>query len=291
MAHPAVDFITEQDIPNALERAAAAHDGPVDHHWYEPRWNKRLQSIARMITSGETSLARVVANLMALDRDALEEVHDFIWLGDRVQSNPLLMGMQRRALFNSVLMRRCTPQPDSVIELGSGDGLNLFALWLAGAPRDARYMALEITSIGRLCTELLAQLEPGMRASAHAFDYYAPDYREIPDDQRHMLVFTSGSIEQIGTLPEAVIAELLGRAQTVTGVHFEPVGWQLLDESDPLATLHKERCLGLGYNENLWKILTDLQDEGRIRIDRLVPHIWGKVKHPSTLIEWHKSSR
>jgi hypothetical protein len=290
MADPAVDFITEQDVPNALARAEAAHLGPVDHHWYEPRWNNRLQHVADLIRSGETSLARVVANVMGLDRDALAEGNDFVWLDERVYANPLLMGVQRRALVNSVLGQKCSSETDSVIELGSGDGLNLFAFWLAIAPRSARYMAFEIASTGRLCTELLGRLEPAMQVSAHAFDYCAPRYDDIPDGQRDMLVFTSGSIEQINKLPTEVLTQLLTKAQTVTGVHFEPVGWQISDTVEPSAALHKERCLSLGYNENFWGLLMDLQAEGQITVDRVVLNIFGKLKHPSALVEWHKSA-
>jgi hypothetical protein len=288
----ALDFIVEQDIRNALARVEAAHTGPADHHWYEPRWDERLQKFANLIQSGETSLARVIAWVAAgPDRDALGAGNDFIWMGERVSANPLLMGIQRRALFNSVLHARCGAETESVVELGAGDGMNLFAFWIAAAPRQARYMALEITSIGRLCTELLGKLEPDMRVSAHPFDYYAPTYDEIPDGQRHMLVFTSGSIEQIGELPREVIAGLLDKAESVSGVHFEPVGWQLSDVLDPLAESHRQRCLGLGYNQNLWALLNELQKDGRISIDRTIINIFGKLKHPSTLIEWHKEGR
>lgn len=284
----AQEFIVEQDIRNALARAAAGHTGPIDHHWYEPRWNKRLQRFANQIQSGETSLARLIARETGAERDALEDGREFIWLGGTVCANPLLMGVQRRAVVNSVLHRLCTPETGSVIELGAGYGLNLFAFWLADAPRHPRYMAFEISSTGRLCTELLGKLEPEMQVSAHAFDYCTPSYEEIPAGQKHIVVLTSGSIEQIRELPKAVISDLLDKAETVSAAHFEPVGWQLRDNIDPLATNHKKRCLSLGYNENLWTLLGELQDEGRIEIHRTIINIFGKLKHPNTLIEWHK---
>jgi hypothetical protein len=64
-----------------------------------------------------------------------------------------------------------------------------------------------------------------------------------------------------------------------------------LGDDDPLAAMHKERCLGLGYNQNLWELVNDLQRKGRIEIVRTFPHICGKLKHPTTLIEWRKLDR
>jgi hypothetical protein len=283
-------FIAEQDLRNALARAAAAHTGPVDHHWYEPRWNERLQQLADLIEGGETSLARVFAfTEPGRGEDPLGDGHEMIWMGERGPANPAVMAAQRRALLNAALLGACRPDTDSVVELGAGDGMNLFSFWLATGPRDASYLALEITGIGRLCTQLLARLEPAMRVSAYRFDYYAPDYTAVPEGQRHMLVFTHGSIEQIGELPRDALAGLLERADAVSGVHLEPVGWQLPGaENDPLAQTHRERCLRLGYNHNLWPLLSELERDGRIRIVRVRAHVSGKVKHPTTLIEWHK---
>ena len=51
----AVEFIAAHDVRNALARAAAAHEGPVDRHWYEPEWNTHLQKITDLIESGKLS--------------------------------------------------------------------------------------------------------------------------------------------------------------------------------------------------------------------------------------------
>lgn len=290
--HDALEFIIENDLPNALQRARAAHRGPVDHHWYEPRWDEYLQRVVRVIQAGETNLARVInRTTFGADRDALDEPQECVWFGERVPANPLVMGMQRRTVFNSVLHGACTPETDAIVELGAGNGVDLVGFWLAGGPHDAGYRALEITSTGRLCAELLGTLEPALRITADPFDFYAPDYRVLPGRLRHMLVVTSGAVEQIGRLPRAVLEGLLDRADAVTAVHFEPVGWQIPGDGDRArADAHRTRCLSLGYNENFWGLLRELEDEGRIRIDRTVVDIFGKLKHPNALIQWHSES-
>jgi hypothetical protein len=293
----AVEFIAAHDVRNALARAAAAYKGPVNRHWYEPGWNNRLQKITDLIESGETELLRVVDRFRgtslvdgdggrAPKRNVFEDRgSERLWFGARVRMKQTLMVHLKRALINAVLYDACCADTESVVELGAGDGLNLFEFWLAASPRRARYMAFEIASTGRLCTELLATLEPRMRVSAHAFDYYSPRYDEIPNRQKHMLVFTVMSIEQIAKLPKAVIESLLDKAAAVSGVHFEPVAWQLPEHDNPV---HKRGCFAHKYNQNLWSLLTELQQEGRIAIDRVAVDLYGRTYHPTSLIQWHK---
>ena len=293
----AAEFIATHDVRNALARAAAAYNGPIDHHWYEPGWNVSLQKITDLVESGETELLRVVDRFrgtsladgdggMPPKRNVFDDHgHEALWFGTRVRMKNTLMVHLKRALVNAVLYDACCADTESVVELGSGDGLNLFEFWLAASPRRARYMAFEIASTGRLCTELLATLEPRMRASAHAFDYYTPCYDDIPSGQKHMLVFTIMSIEQIAKLPKAALEGVLDKAAAVSGVHFEPVAWQLPEHDNPV---HKRGCFEHGYNQNLWSLLTELQQEGRISIDRVVVDLYGRPYHPTTLIQWHK---
>jgi len=285
-----LDFIEKHDVSNALAHARAAYSGTIDHHWYEPRWDKRLQKMADLIRAGETNISRVIDQVTGANSafKSVEEAHEVVWLGKIVRANPLLMGVQRRALMNTLWGAACEQDTECIVELGSGDGINLFLLWLNGGPRTAHYHALEITRIGRLCTELLGTLEPAVHVTAHHFDYYAPGYGAIPSGNKHMLLFTNGSIEQIRILPKDVFTGLLEKAERVSGVHFEPVGWQLPGQDDPFTAAHKARCVGLGYNENLLPVLNELEREGQIVIDRTIVNIFGKPKHPTALIEWHK---
>ncbi len=282
-----VEFIARHDVRGALARAAAAYEGPVDHHWYEPVWDRQLQEIATLIESGETELLRVVDRIRASPekRNVFTDVDERLWFGERLRMNRVLRSHLRHALINAVLYDACRDETESVVELGAGNGINLFEFWLTASPRRARYLAFEIASTGRLCTELMATLEPSMHVSAHAFDYRTPDYALIPNGQQHMLVFTTSSIEQVAELPRAVIDDLLGKADAVSGVHFEPVGWQLPEQDNPA---HRRLCTNRGYNQNFWSLLTEFQQAGRIAIDRTVVNIYGRINHPTTLIEWHK---
>jgi hypothetical protein len=289
-----LEFIATHDVRNALTRAAAAYKGQIDHHWYEPAWNRHLQKIADHIEAGESELWRVVDRLRASPlvnprdeiRNVFKNLEERFWFGGRVSLNHVLYSHLRRALINAVLFDACRDDTESVVELGAGDGLSLCEFWMtASSPRAAHYMAFEIASLGRMCAELLATLAPGMNLTAHALDLHAPNYDVIPDRQKHMLVFSISALEQVSELPKASIEDLLGKADAVSGVHFEPIGWQLPDHDNPS---HKRACLDLGFNENLWPLLSELQQAGRIAIDRVTTDIYGRVNHPTALIQWHK---
>ncbi len=80
-------------------------------------------------------------------------------------------------------------------------------------------------------------------------------------------------------LKKEALAGLLGMARDLTCLHFEPVGWQL-DEKDrpPGAGVSSEAyAREHDYNRNFWPLLKELQDEGRIRIDRVEAEVFGVV--------------
>lgn len=106
-------------------------------------------------------------------------------------------------------------------------------------------------------------------------------------DETISLVFTSHSIEQIDVLPEGVIASLLDLAPQVTGVHFEPIGWQMDREIEIGATEAYSRARS--YNRNLWPTLKGLADRGLIEILKVVPDIFHQKRtNVSTLVIWRK---
>jgi hypothetical protein len=288
------EFIEQRDVRNALARVIAERQIPPDRHSYERTWNRHLQRMAGLIESGETDLFRVVDRFRASPlvdlrpevRNVFGSVEEKVWFGARLCMNHVLYAPLRRALINAVLFDACRDDTESVVELGAGDGLNLFEFWLTASPRHAQYMNFEIARTGRLCTELLATLEPRMRVTAHPYDFCSPRYDPIATRQKHMLVFTIGSVGEVAELSHAVIEDLLDRADAVSGVHFEPVSWQLPGVDDPV---HRQKCLDHGYNRNLWSLLSGLEAAGRIALDRVVANISGRTIQPHALIQWHKA--
>ena len=117
---------------------------------------------------------------------------------------------------------------DCVVELGSGIGRNLFALFHAARdrlPDKLELHACELTEAGRRISQTLHGLCPGMNLSIHPFDYHNP---QLPFLQEHQnaLFFTVHSIEQITELSPALFDEMIARSAKCSCLHFEPVGWQ-----------------------------------------------------------------
>ncbi len=186
----------------------------------------------------------------------------------------------------------CRPETGCVVELGSGYGRFLFRVWLSGGPVDAPYFALEFTESGRRCTQAIGNLEPGMDLNVHPFDYNNPDYSVLPSELDHAVVFSCQSVEQVPVLKKEALTGLFGVAREVTCLHFEPVGWQL-DEKDrkPGAGASSEAyAREHDYNRNLWPLLKELQNEDRIRIDRVEAEVFGIVpENCVSIIGWTKT--
>jgi len=194
----------------------------------------------------------------------------------------------RRALRMRALMDVCLPETTVVIELGSGWGINLLDLFLSGGPRTASYYALEPTESGRECTELLASLEPALRLATLPFDFHGADYSKLPHDNPHVLVFTSHALEQIPELREEAISGLFELGASITGVHFEPIGWQIEENTTGIGAT-REYSLKHSFNQNLWPLLSKLDSEGEIAIETVVPDILHhKVENASSLVIWHR---
>lgn len=259
---------------------------------YEWQW-KPFHDAIESIIQHETSLSRALS--LAVRRGpAPPIVYDpvrFISCGEVINiSAPGAGGIYGKILHKSML-DICTDETDIIVELGSGWGNYLFGLWLTGGPRDARYYAGEITEMGRACTSLLKTIEPGIDITPFHFDYFNPEYSSIKPG-REAVVYTSHSIEQIPELPREVITRILETADRVRGLHLEPIGWQVHRQRGTalpdFSEAQEARNQRYGYNMNLWPLLLQLESEGLIEIETVIPDIIGMEYNPSTLIRWVK---
>lgn len=276
------------DDPNAQDFVS----GKTQH--FDRVWGGVGDIADAIIASGETSLSRV----LRLTEAAWREVdgapaNGSVYGGPVTLPRAALIG-GRQHFHARTLMGQCGPDTDLIVELGSGWGLNVLDLYLAGGPRRARYRGLELSAAGRACATRLAALEPELDFAAHPFNYLQPDYSPLPRGQ-HAVVFSSHSVEQIPYLPPAAIIGLLELGERITGVHFEPVGWQIrrakgLPEVARGAT--EDNAERNNYNRDFWTVLEALERKGRIAIKVAEADILGhKPKNVSSLVIWEKVGR
>jgi hypothetical protein len=254
---------------------------------YNENWTGILDAIRDRLAAGECSLPRVLALVESDWRKLDLRPTEGTAFGRRVILPRAALFGARKRLFMSVLVGVCRSSTAMVVELGSGWGNNLLELYLSGGPSAAKYYALEPTEAGRECTRLLARLEPSLEVVALPFDYRAPDYSGVSKTNSHVVVFTSHSIETIPQLTENVITGLFALGESITGVHFEPIGWQIRDNESGIGST-REYALKSHYNENLWMLLSTLAKQGRIVIETTMPDIFHfKTYNASSLVIWH----
>jgi hypothetical protein len=90
-------------------------------------------------------------------------------------------------------------------------------------------------------------------------------------------------------LKREVFTDLIARLPNLTGVHLEPVSFQLpLERRGP-----RPPCASAvyaaqhDYNRNLWPILAGLESDGIIEIEDVAADVVGlNTKNPGTYIRW-----
>lgn len=114
---------------------------------------------------------------------------------------------------------------DTVLEVGSGFGLQLFRMYCGGGPGDARYVGAEISPAGRDMAECLARLEPEMRFQTVPFDLRAPDW-SVLNGSRKALIFSAWSLMYVDSMADDFFSSLAKWPGEATLVFCEPIGFQ-----------------------------------------------------------------
>jgi hypothetical protein len=119
-------------------------------------------------------------------------------------------------------------QIDSIVELGSGFGRNIFNLADRLKPyqkeNQFEYFSCEFSNSGQETCKNLLKYSTEQKIHVEYIDYKNPDLSFLP--KKNYLFFTYHSIEQIPKLKRAVIDEILRISDNCFCLHAEPVGWQ-----------------------------------------------------------------
>ncbi len=258
------------------------------------KWSKVLASIDALISGGESNASRIISQLCEDEMRELGSWKDGLNLQPSIaDGKPLVVPYSVSwwgsfGLMRDYLLTACGGNANSIIELGSGWGRNLFALWLSSGPLNAQYFALEFTPSGRACSDRLAELLPDMNLRSMEFNYNKPDFSALEIDDGKVIAFSAHSIEQIPQIDDQFIRKLIEAAPRLECIHFEPVGWQIRDDiggdGEGTSREHAERH---DYSRNFWQMLKGLQDEGLIRIEEVFPEAYGHTAPNSySIIKW-----
>jgi len=260
----------------------------INREYGQEKWPAIRTKIDEVISSGESSLSRVVAPLARWEWDypGLGPI-DAIALGTPVRLPASLAWHGFYASVAESVISACRNDTQAVIDLGCGWGRSLFEVWLRGGPRSANYHALEFTQAGIDCVTTLAALEPKMSVRAALFDFKNPDFSALPHGLEHAVVFTVSSLHQAPLIEKNTLRALMGMAENVDCLHFEQIGWQMNPrlQSDP----DREYALRNHYNRNLWDVLTELRNDQEITLVETDADLFGTQSvYPISFVHWRR---
>jgi hypothetical protein len=265
---------------------------PGDQKDYDKGWLNRLDKIMQYIENGDRNIHEILARLRNFWMSGRWEVGEYADFRTGDQTTRLLARSAyvyyRNAVADAVSAEG-TKDTRAIFDLGSGNGEQIFWIWAEARLRGRRFYACEFSEAGRRTTRLLASLDPKLKLTTKFFDYRAPDLTSLATKDGHAIVYSTHSIEQVDQLPAVLIEQLLDLAPAVTGLHFEPIGWQFApDQDDPHVAAHRARCLEFNYNQNFWSLLKDYQSRGKLKIRTAEPYFAGFAYNPPCKIIWEK---
>lgn len=272
--------------------------------YYNAVWRFRGELLNQWIAEGETVLPRLLARFTALERryavqcgledgtltglflyvpkgaafdplDALEQRGEGVLLGKTVD-------MPQYVNFDTIgLLADLVDGVDTVLELGAGYGLQLFRLFYAGAPADARYVAADLSQAGLAVGESLSRLEPRMNFSRVAFDIAHPDW-SVLKGSRKALIFTHWSMMYAPRVPDDFFGGLAGWPGEAVMVFVEPLGFQWGGEH--LVSERQREALAMGaLNGDFAEAMSAAAAKGWVEPLVVATDLFSRSQHPFDL--------
>jgi SAM-dependent methyltransferase len=287
---------------------------PNWRHFYEAAWAYRAEFMRSKIRDGETDPYRIIKLLEAHERryefkieGGKEVIQRREWskdlFGETPAGVPIMRGTScqgqkllapfhaRDHLHDFIIDYIGEKGPfDCIVEVGCGYGRALFEIFYSGGPTNIPYFGGELTESGAAIARELAALRPEMNVTFFHFDYLKPDLGMIPKCER-ALVYTMHSIEQVWNIEPTLFKELASIAKYVTGIHFEPFGFQIR-QTGPVSQHHQQFMQEQGWNCNFAEALKQALQLYGIKSDFTVteaflPTDWA---NPTSLTIWHSDA-
>lgn len=215
-----------------------------------------------------------------------------LWRGTSLQGKKLLAPFHARDCLHDFVVDYIdeTGPYDCILELGCGYGRALFEIFYGGGPSSIPYFGGELTDSGVSVARDLAALRPDLEASFFHFDYLKPDLSAVPRFDR-VLLYTMHSIEQVAEIDPGLFKILASVGERVTGLHFEPFGWQVR-ESGPVSHEHRQFMEENDWNRNCASALTEAGRRYGLTCDfpmteTFLPSDWA---NPTSLAIWHSAA-
>jgi hypothetical protein len=281
---------------------------------YKVTWSLVSNFLDELETAGERDLSQIMHGLMRLmlndtrnpRRREIKEMKELELRRNGVIVESRVCRFDHLPLFevDAILhrMRRAVvreylhPGIQRVVELGGGAGLNLFNLWLEGAPSSAAYHLLDLSKTGLAVGDRISRLTGLTGFHIQPFNFYEPEFHFT--DNVPTVVLTHYSIEQIPKISGYLFEAIMEIPGFETCIHIEPVGFQMPnddampDEQKRLFTaldkFNREWVESVDFNRNLHEVLCDLEARDVIEITTKLKNFAGHMRNVASVIAWKK---
>jgi len=266
----------------------------VNREYNEQKWPLINAEIKKIINAGERNLSRAfwkvvrheIFSLVSAPSEA-EGVFSPVlvrYLDDDVHSPWLFDRSGRTHSALELISKYCPADADAIVEIGSGWGKHIIGLWLMGGAKNAKYYSCEFTENGRLAATTLAELEEEFSLESIEFDIKNPNYAFLKGHPKNIFVFSIASIEQVSIVPEAFITDLVDIGAKVTGVHLEPIGWQMVGARDNDKAMKQAQMHD--YNINYWDLLSNMSEREIIQMVYVAKDVFGARNTNYSAVVW-----
>jgi hypothetical protein len=156
-------------------------------------------------------------------------------------------------VFVATTLRTFLAGNDLILDLGCGWGHRMIDLHLCGV--NARYLGGDRSDFSRRMVTQLAGLFPGLSMAWFPFDLLDPTFPHASPTPQRVGVYSCHAIEQVEILGPTLVDRLLAcyPGAEVTGVHLEPVAWQI----EPSRSDEERGSAARRYNKDLVRMLSD----------------------------------
>lgn len=293
-------------MTNLMIKVPIEHPIPAtNENTYEMLWAARLQIFDKAYENGAKTPFDIIAYLFDLEK---RYTFGAEFLPPSVVGRPqLLNGIVRgyptphqdyeavtEYHFNPVLaavMQQYDPSVETLVELGCGYGRNLIELRHHIKTPDLTFIGAEYTRSGREAIEFFNTKFPDPRPIVATFtDHRLAAFPFIPREGK-TLVFTCHSLEQVEKLPLDFFVNLAASSGSITGVHIEPFGFQVVprDKWNDTFREHNAFARYQGYNLNMMSCLEYAVNEKAITLSGIALNAsFAQPENPSSVVVWKK---
>lgn len=293
-------------MTNLMIKIPIEHPVPAtNENTYEMLWAARLQIFHEACAGGAKTPFDIMASLSDLERRytlGVELLPPPV-AGELQLLNGVVRGIptphqacEAVTAYNfnpvlAVVAQQCDPSVKILVELGCGYGRNLIELRHHIKTPDLTFMGAEYTRSGREAIEFFNTNFPDPRPIVATFtDHRLATFPFIPREGK-TLVFTCHSLEQVEKLPLDFFVNLAASSESITGVHIEPFGFQVVprDEWNDTFRVHNAFARYQGYNLNMMSCLEYAVREKAITLSGVALNVsFAQPENPSSVVVWKK---